>query len=655
MAIMPTDDPDDAVESDILEPNIIMPEEHEPADPDEAPPEITLPDDVVPPDLSHLHPDEFDDVEPIPAPDSDAEPSPPGPASIGTDCRFLREQVLCLREEHAKARSGRTLVAAIYNLILVEEVLIRKSRFFTTPAPAKVPYVCLGSTNQTLEVSSHPQNADFATYIFFTYGLPPDEITAAVITIWRLYINKIGDARELRRFVCYKPESRTLFVSNYDGEVFRLRGEAAPEFVKNGTGCYFRDDDGGVPVNTDDSQPVNAAGIPPVVFGPHNELIPTLINQMNFPEETSEGTPAEVQRYLMIAWIFTLAFPDLLPAKPILILEGPPGSGKTAVLQMIQLALQGSSKTRMINPNDQASFPVQLIRAPICLLDNVDTLVRWLQDALAAYATGGSWTKRKLYSDDQEVEIKPTAFLAITTNNPITFKRDDVTARSLIVRLEERISYTPFQDVLDTIASRRWLLFGEWIWYLNKIVGELRSPQGRPPRIYEHRLGDWARLCEVILRVVFRVQMGGTPTEAQISESNQRAYEMTLAILHASRNERENVMMSEDLLSLALHKWISKPSNQGRKILSATLHSELKAELQAYAEEKSPLQSMTMRLRGKRSAFLKGYVIKHVNVDRRVYFKITPKKVAADVQIDPDYDWEMDGENLPAEGEESGS
>ncbi|UKI33609.1 MAG: hypothetical protein L6W00_09340 [Lentisphaeria bacterium] len=52
------------------------------------------------------------------------------------------------------------------------------------------------------------------------------------------------------------------------------------------------------------------------------------------------------------------------------------------------------------------NFGIGVDKGGIALMDNVDTVYKWLPDTLAKYSTGEVIRKRKLYSDKEQVEFR---------------------------------------------------------------------------------------------------------------------------------------------------------------------------------------------------------------------------------------------------------
>jgi hypothetical protein len=460
---------------------------------------------------------------------------------------------------HNKALKTRdAMIRAIFNYIWDTEIRNSQGSLILS-LPEKRCYLQSGLTNQLYEISSKDEN--FTSYLWYRYGiLETEQVTKHTVSALKSYCRVLGRIREVRRFTFFDQKTEVLYVSNYDGSCWKVDGTGF-EKVPNGSGNgIFIDDDGGVPVQDP-------------VIGYHGKLLPTLVDGVQFVESTQGGMTRAQQRLALAVWIFAIAFPDLMPAKPMLLCEGEKGSGKSVLVQLVQRAVHGKQKTHQISKNDEKDFGVQILRSPICLLDNMDAFVDWLQDTLAAFTTGEGWTRRKLYTDDQEVEVKPQSFIAITSRNPMSFKRDDVADRCVILRLERREHNQALSLLFKKVYDERPALFGEWLWFLNEIVklihtGKLTEYAKNSP----HRMADFAALAHVIGDV--------------LGVSNDEVSEM----LDAMQAERDVLVTEGDPLVDLLDRWLENQGNIGRQVIATDLHRDLSEIAKRYSRSfyKSP-------------------------------------------------------------------
>lgn len=405
-----------------------------------------------------------------------------------------------------------------------------------------------------------PNDLEFRGYLWDVYGLNANEtMTRHVISSLQSAAIAQGLVREVRRFTYFDRNENTLYISAYDGNCYKLTGDDDPVIVPNGHGpAIFIDDDGGEPLRE-------------ITCGNNGRLFQKLVGDLQYAPTTAGGMAPEAQKTCLSIWLFILALGDLMPTKPLLLVEGDRGSGKTLALQRISLALHGKYMPLSVPQKEDADFGIKILRSPIAIIDDVNEPVKWLRDALCTYLTGGGWTRRKLYSDTDEVVIRPQSFLAITTNNPTTFRQDQVADRSLIIRLERRQdqnNYMPAGHLFEEIRLWREELFGEWLWWLNEIVAALRRRPSVAPTKY--RMADFAHLAYTIARVLENPSDGRSPP----GDWSRRAID---EMLESMENERGALVIEGDPLIDLIDRWLEKSSNQGREVRIGELYQELGA------------------------------------------------------------------------------
>ena len=469
--------------------------------------------------------------------------SPPGGGGgngTGSTASLSRARVWQIRHSK-KLKSKDAVVAALFNFIWSQEVSRDNSSFIL--ADDGRCFILTGDTHQLYPVSAKDPN--FTAHIWYKYGLlQTEQVTRHVIASMEHYTRKLGRQREMRRFVYFCRRTQTLYVSRYNGTCWRIDGSGKLAVVPNGTGgALFIDDDGGITVEDP-------------LIGNHGLLLPTLIENLNY-NRTESGMDAFSQKLALGTWLFAVAFPDLMPSKPMLLVEGERGSGKTTSVRMIQKTIHGATKTHNIRRNDEDDFAIYVLRSPVCLLDNADSFVDWLQDTLCTYATGGEWTRRKLFTDSDQVVLRPQSFIAITSRNPITFKRDDVADRCIIVRMGRRSDFTPEAILMQTIEDKRHLLYGEWLWFLDEIVKRIRQGALHNVPAGAYRMADYTAIAHVV----------GDAIGATVDDVNE--------MLEGMESERDALVAEGDPLIDLLDKWLEDTRNVGRGITAANLFKAL--------------------------------------------------------------------------------
>lgn len=474
---------------------------------------------------------------------------------------------------------------AIANFIQMDEQRVG-SRFITVDGR---PYLFTARRRQLLDIGKERK---FVAYLAMVYGLNvKEQAVSMVISLLESYALWNGEKRQLRRWVEYR--DGVLYLSNYDGRVWRVSGDGVDEdpntgklvddlwsrgdpidspnppvgigIENNGEHAVFADDDEGVPV------------IDPVI-GRNGKLF-KFLGTINWAKETiGQMGPKEQTRTLLI-WLFAVAFPDLMPTKPILIAEGAPGSGKTLCFQAIEAMVHGSTQLLSVSKHGERDFWVTLLRNPLSILDNADEFIDWLPDALCAYATGAGRVERELHTNTGEVRIRPRAFLAVPSKDPKSFRREDVADRSIVLRMEKRPKdrQGAADDILRRISDERALIYGEYLYYLNRIVAALHRQ-----RTYQlsHRMADFEKFAFAV------------------GEAFNWPLEHVRNVMDAVQRERTAFAAENDIIVELLDVWVERDGNDQREVAARDLFHELRimAELDGKMFVKTP-QALAQRLR----------------------------------------------------------
>ena len=392
------------------------------------------------------------------------------------------------------------------------------------------------------------------SYFNIKYGIEEHESHFSFIYgNLRSWVHENGMRAELRRFSVYNSMTQIAYMSAYNGRMFKIEPDEITDVAVGTDGVFFVDDDGGVNETPD--------------IGQHGMLFERLIDGINFVPQGLSGITPDQQRKAFIIWMFSLAFPDLMPTKPILLVEGEAGSGKTSAIVLLQLILMGAHRSKQLKRNQEADFGVLLLRSPICLFDNADSYIDWVPDAIAAYATLGDFEKRKLYTDDDNLVIKPHAFIAATSRNPASFRRGDVADRCVILRLERRPSFVAVTALKSQILADRPQLLGEYLWYIQRIVAELRNNPIDLSGTEAYRMADFAAFGRVV----------GTVLGWTVEDLDN--------LMRALQGERDAFVNEEEPLIELLRKWIAYKPKHGPQPIGRTMTAmELHRELTTFAQ-----------------------------------------------------------------------
>ena len=281
---------------------------------------------------------------------------------------------------------------------------------------------------------------------------------------------------------------------------------------------------------------------------------------------SDKGLSVGDQRALLFAWLLHLFVPALNPVRPIPLFEGITGSGKSVMGELIGRWLSGSEFEVMDLPTGQPakaeeSIKLELCKRPLVVLDNVDLSPRWLDDFLCRYATGVRMSRRRLYTDSEQVHFTPKAGLIVTSRTP-KFRREDVGRRILpiqcsVIPLQLRKGETVLRSEVE---ARRNAIWGDVLAILARFqdTWSVSATHQRP----DHSLADFSIFGEAALQAAGCSDeiTGGWKALMKRLEQAQRAFtaeeDLVIEILHALVLGRKSAVdeYSQDLYQMIVDK-----------------------------------------------------------------------------------------------------
>ena len=256
-----------------------------------------------------------------------------------------------------------------------------------------------------------------------------------------------------------------------------------------------------------------------------NNTIDKFVDSLNLKNEK--------HKLLVKIWIVSLLIPDI--AHPMILPYGEKGSAKSTLQKKIKTLIDPSSLDLLSIYNDKAQFIQQLSHNYLCFYDNVRHEPKWLSDEVCRAITGGAFSKRGLYTDDEDIPYKYKRILSFSGINLI-FTQEDALDRSIKVELERIRDENNIPDtrIIDEIKQQIPKLLGYIFDILSKAL-EIKDSVNlkRLPR-----MADFAEWGEAIARA-----MGYKPLEFldtyfenigqqnfEIVESNPFAYAISKLI-----------------------------------------------------------------------------------------------------------------------------
>ena len=184
----------------------------------------------------------------------------------------------------------------------------------------------------------------------------------------------------------------------------------------------------------------------------------------------------------------------------ILLLYGEQGSAKTAFLEMVKMLVDPSGVLTLVFPRSMAEIVQQLDHNFIAYYDNVSVIKDWLSDVLCRAATGTGFTKRQLYTDDDDIHYEFIRSVGISAIH-LPGSKPDMLDRSLIAKfafIRKDLRRKKNEDILPIFYGLRSQLLGYIFDILAKAL-KIKS-EGGLSLDTRSRMADWEEWCEIIAR-----------------------------------------------------------------------------------------------------------------------------------------------------------
>ncbi len=204
---------------------------------------------------------------------------------------------------------------------------------------------------------------------------------------------------------------------------------------------------------------------------------------------TNSPLSREDQQVLLQVCLEQQFFPTMRRTRVIPTFLGPQGSGKTTAERMVGRLLVGPEfDVTGVHRDREDAFVAAITNRVVLGLDNADSRIPWLADALARYATGERYRLRRLYTTNDEVSYAPRASLMLSSRDP-QFNRPDVTERLLPLWFERPRAYMPEERIYQELEVRRGTVMGALLVRLAEVADSLQSV---PAQSVPFRMADYA-------------------------------------------------------------------------------------------------------------------------------------------------------------------
>lgn len=181
-------------------------------------------------------------------------------------------------------------------------------------------------------------------------------------------------------------------------------------------------------------------------------------------------------------------------------LYGEQGSAKTSEQEAIKDLVDPSPILTVTFPRDINELVQKLMHNYVCYFDNISFIQPWVSDQLCRAVTGGGFSKRELYSDDNDIIYNFRRCIGFNGVN-LAATKADLLDRVLIMQLERIPECKRLRDavVKEYFSSIKPLLLGYIFDILVKVLNFKKNNSEIKIEGYP-RMADFAEIGEIISR-----------------------------------------------------------------------------------------------------------------------------------------------------------
>jgi hypothetical protein len=205
----------------------------------------------------------------------------------------------------------------------------------------------------------------------------------------------------------------------------------------------------------------------------------------------------EHDRLLLKCYVIASLIPGI--PKPVLMLHGEQGGAKSTLQELIKMLIDPCSVRSLSFPRDVNELVQKLSHHYFADFDNVSHIKEWISDELCKAVTGSGFSKRQLYTDDEDVIYNIMRCVAFNGIN-LGASKADLLDRGLIIQLEGipkenrrkvKVIWQEFQAIKPQLLG----------YIFDILANALRMQQEGEINLKEFpRMADFAEISEAISR-----------------------------------------------------------------------------------------------------------------------------------------------------------
>jgi len=244
-------------------------------------------------------------------------------------------------------------------------------------------------------------------YYESTGTAPGSEAISSALNVIEAMACFDGEERELYNRICWHDGAIWYDIGNW--EAVKITGESY-EIVEN----------------------------PPILFRTYKHQKPLgtpHLSQTNNIIRVLEFVNIKDHNHMLLFLVLLVSYfiPDI--PHPVLTLHGEKGAAKTTTFKIVKALVDPSTLQILTFPRDNTELIQKLSHHYYAPFDNVTKLSEWQSDALCRAVTGEGFSKRELYSDDEDVIYTFQRGIGLNGINVVATK-PDLLDRSILIGLD---------------------------------------------------------------------------------------------------------------------------------------------------------------------------------------------------------------------------
>ena len=239
-----------------------------------------------------------------------------------------------------------------------------------------------------------------------------------------------------------------------------------------------------------------------IIFRRFNHQVPQVSPEKNYSVDIIDQfmellNVKDEDRLLLKCYIISLFIPDL--PKAVLMVHGEQGTAKS-MLQELIIMLVDPTLTKVLTPPKKTEELIQQVsKYAVTYYDNLSRIPEWISNLLCRAVTGSGFSKRKLYTNNEDVIYSLMRAIGFNGIN-LAATKADLLSRGLIIQTEAIPKGN--QRRMKTIWKEFERIKPELLGYIFDVLTRIikwRQDKVGVELVKEYpRMADWAEWCEII-------------------------------------------------------------------------------------------------------------------------------------------------------------